>query len=63
MSFATTPSKNWNPIKFGRRFNSHQKKGGGGFTLGNYDLFFKNCPKKTKPVVRGYVYYEYVRYE
>ena len=26
-----------------------------GFTLWNYDQFFKNCQAKTKTVVRGYV--------
>ena len=44
--------------KFGRRFNLPQKKRG--FPLWKYD---QNCHTKTKPEVRGYVYYEYVYYE
>ena len=46
--------------KFSRRFNPPQKKGG--FTLWNYHQFFKNFQTKTKPVVRGYIYWLDSRY-
>ena len=55
-SFVASPSKNWNHTKILLNLSKR-------FTLKNYAQFQKNSQTKTKPVVIGYVYYQYVYYE